>query len=64
MYLSGKRYVKECMFDLVISYVIFKLFIEIGRNFVVVLCNSIFLRLFIDLFFEYIYLMGLWFRDL
>lgn len=46
-------HVKECMLDLAISYAILKSFTEIGRNFVAALCNSISLRLFIDLLSEH-----------
>lgn len=47
-----------------ISYAILKSFTEIGRNFVAALCNSISLRLFIDLLSEHTHSMGSWLRDL
>lgn len=64
MHPSSRRHVKECMLDLAISYAILKSFTEIGRNFVAALCNSISLRLFIDLLSEHTHSMGSWLRDL
>lgn len=64
MHPSSQRHVKECMLDLAISYAILKSFTEIGRNFVAALCNSISLRLFIDLLSEHTHSMGSWLRDL
>lgn len=64
MHPSSKRHVKECMLDLAISYAILKSFTEIGRNFVAALCNSISLRLFIDLLSEHTHSMGSWLWDL